>query len=280
MCAQFVNGQSRYKPWAKLTSRIQRSFKHVFPPVLSCLIPCCHTETAVPEGAVELRDLVYHRRYGLCRCCGQQLMLLWHLIPAPRAASPMLLQAASSCGSNCPPGDGAVTSIPVAKWASIPARPGSKLHARVSPRWQGATAYLLPLVCPLLLDPGRSQRDSSHHPASGRWQLPDISSQRLPFRVDSFRKPVHCHYLSLTQRFLRFKRSVMGYQRILAASLACLDIRGCASIGARVLVMSCTWSLSVQHWQTCVAVFQMFLRHIRRCSSSCGSHICCRLPDF
>ena len=40
----------------------------------------------------------------------------------------------------------------------------------------------------------------------------------------------------------------MGYQRILAASVACLDIRGCANSVALVLVMSCTWSLSVQQW--------------------------------
>ena len=50
----------------------------------------------------------------------------------------------------------------------------------------------------------------------------------------------------------------MGYQRILAVSLACLDIRGCANSVALVLEMSCTWSLSVQQWQICVAVFQIF----------------------
>ena len=81
------------------------------------------------------------------------------------------------------------------------------------------------------------------------------------------------------QRFLRFRTGVMGYQRILAASLACLDIRGCANSVALVLVMSCTWSLSVQQWQICVAILQIYLRHVRRCSSSCGSQICCRLPN-
>ena len=44
----------------------------------------------------------------------------------------------------------------------------------------------------------------------------------------------------------------------LAASLACLDIRGCASSVALVLAMRCTWSLSVQRWQICVANFQIF----------------------
>ena len=34
----------------------------------------------------------------------------------------------------------------------------------------------------------------------------------------------------------------MGCQRILAASLACLDTRGCASFVALFLVMRCTWS--------------------------------------
>ena len=63
----------------------------------------------------------------------------------------------------------------------------------------------------------------------------------------------------------------MGYQRILAASLACLDTRGCASVVALVLVMRCTWSWSVQRWQICVANFQIFFSHIRRCSNSCGS---------
>ena len=65
---------------------------------------------------------------------------------------------------------------------------------------------------------------------------------------------------------------------VLAASLACLDIRGCASSVAPVLVMRCTWSLSVQQWQICVAGLQICLRHIRRCSSSCSSQICCVLP--
>ena len=74
-------------------------------------------------------------------------------------------------------------------------------------------------------------------------------------------------------------RGVMGYQRTLAASLACLDIRGCASSVALVLAMRCTWSLSVQRWQICVANFRIFFSHIRRCSNSCGSQICCRLPS-
>ena len=43
-----------------------------------CLIHGCHTDTAVPEGAVELSNLVRDERYGLCRCCGEQLVLLWH----------------------------------------------------------------------------------------------------------------------------------------------------------------------------------------------------------
>ena len=46
-----------------------------------------------------------------------------------------------------------------------------------------------------------------------------------------------------------------------------------------VLAMRCTWSLSVQRWQICVANFQIFFSHIRRCSNSCGSQICCRLPS-
>ena len=61
--------------------------------------------------------------------------------------------------------------------------------------------------------------------------------------------------------------------------LACLDTRGCASFVALVLVMRCTWSLSVQRWQTCVANFQIFFSHIRRCSNSCGSQIRVRLPN-
>ena len=44
--------------------------------------------------------------------------------------------------------------------------------------------------------------------------------------------------------------------------------------------MSGTWSLSVQQWQTCVAVFQIFLRHIRRCSSSCGSKNLLQVAKF
>ena len=44
--------------------------------------------------------------------------------------------------------------------------------------------------------------------------------------------------------------------------------------------MSGTWSLSVQQWQTCVAVFQIFLRHIRRCSSSCGSKNLLQIAKF
>ena len=51
----------------------------------------------------------------------------------------------------------------------------------------------------------------------------------------------------------------------MAASLACLD-RGCASSVALVLAMRCTWSLSVQRWQICVANFQIIFSHIRRCS--------------
>ena len=98
-----------------------------------------------------------------------------------------------------------------------------------------------------------------------------------------FRKPSWAGASPLTlpltpaamQRFLRFRTC----QRILAASLACLDTRGCASFVALVLVMRCTWSLSVQLWQICVANFQIFFSHIRRCSNSCGSQICCRLPD-
>ena len=37
--------------------------------------------------------------------------------------------------------------------------------------------------------------------------------------------------------------------------------------------------VSVQQWQICVANFQIFFSHIRRCSNSCGSQICCRLPS-
>ena len=44
----------------------------------------------------------------------------------------------------------------------------------------------------------------------------------------------------------KFSNVLMGCQRRLAASLACLDTRGCASFVALVLVMRCTWSLSVQ----------------------------------
>ena len=40
-----------------------------------------------------------------------------------------------------------------------------------------------------------------------------------------------------------------------------------------VLVVRCTWSLQVQQWQICVAVLQVFLKHIRRCSGSCGSRM-------
>ena len=49
---------------------------------------------------------------------------------------------------------------------------------------------------------------------------------------------------------------VMDYQRMLAANLACLDIRGCVSFVALVLVVRCTWPLSVQRWQICVASLQ------------------------
>ena len=70
----------------------------------------------------------------------------------------------------------------------------------------------------------------------------------------------------------------MDYQRKLAANLACLD-RGCAKFVALVLAMRCTWSLSAQRRQICVANFQIFFRHIRLRSNSCGSQICCRLPN-
>ena len=46
-----------------------------------------------------------------------------------------------------------------------------------------------------------------------------------------------------------------------------------------VSAMRCTWSLSAQQWQICVANLQIFFRHIRLCSNSCGSQICCRLPN-
>ena len=94
-----------------------------------------------------------------------------------------------------------------------------------------------------------------------------------------FRKPSWAGASPLTlplthaamQRFLRFRTGCHG--------LACLDTRGCASFVALVLVMRCTWSLSVQRWQICVANFQIFFSHIRRCSNSCGSQTCCRLPN-
>ena len=37
----------------------------------------------------------------------------------------------------------------------------------------------------------------------------------------------------------------MGHQRMLAANLACLDTKGCASAVTPVLVMRCIWSSSV-----------------------------------
>ena len=53
----------------------------------------------------------------------------------------------------------------------------------------------------------------------------------------------------------------MNYHIKLAANLACQDIRGCASSVAPVLMMRCTWSLSVQRWQICMAMFQLFQAH-------------------
>ena len=80
-----------------------------------------------------------------------------------------------------------------------------------------------------------------------------------------FRKPFWAGTSPLTlplthaamQRLLRLW-GVMVYQRILAASLACLDLRGCASSVALVSAVRCTSSLSAQRWQICVANFQIF----------------------
>ena len=94
-----------------------------------------------------------------------------------------------------------------------------------------------------------------------------------------FRKPFWAGTSPLTlplthaamQRLLRFRTGCHGLPKDMAASLACLDIRGCASSVALVLAMRCTWSLSAQRWQICMANFQVFFSHIRRCSKSCGS---------
>ena len=73
---------------------------------------------------------------------------------------------------------------------------------------------------------------------------------------------------------------VMDYQRMLAANLACLDIRGWVSFVALVLVVRCTWPLNVMA-DLCGQSPEIFM-HIRRCSKSCtfatcGNQICCRL---
>ena len=65
------------------------------------------------------------------------------------------------------------------------------------------------------------------------------------------------------QRLLGFIRGVMGCQRIVAAIPACLDIRWCASAVALDMLMRCTWSLGVQQWQICMALFHLFARHTR-----------------
>ena len=54
----------------------------------------------------------------------------------------------------------------------------------------------------------------------------------------------------------------MGYQRVLAANLACQDVSECASSVASGLVI-CTWSLDVQQWQICMALFHKIFRHMR-----------------
>ena len=45
------------------------------------------------------------------------------------------------------------------------------------------------------------------------------------------------------------------------------------------VVKRCTWSLSEQDRQICVAVLHVLLRHIRRRSNSCGSNIFCGLTS-
>ena len=69
----------------------------------------------------------------------------------------------------------------------------------------------------------------------------------------------------------------------MAANLACLDpmlchvARGCASFLALLLVMICAWSLTLQRWHMCIA--KIFHKDIRQWSKSCGSQMCCSLPD-
>ena len=74
-----------------------------------------------------------------------------------------------------------------------------------------------------------------------------------------FRKPSWAGASPLTlplthaamQQFLRFRTGCHGLPK--DVGLASLDTRGCASFVELVLVMRCTWSLSVQRWQICVA---------------------------
>ena len=81
------------------------------------------------------------------------------------------------------------------------------------------------------------------------------------------------------QRFLRFRTGCHDLPKDIGSQFGVLrHQRVCQLCGTGFgdemhLVFECA------AMQICVANFQIFFSHVRRCSNSCGSQICCRLPN-